>query len=140
MDLLFQTFPILLEIDRHTFLLIGLFVGWACYFIKGRLENAAWLVFLYPLFWIGSIAAYALLLNFEFFNPKLHREWVVYTVTAASVGCALGIALVGLLRRVQERLIDGKYQKQLEVRQRDDRESAEDHHRALSDDPMTRSA
>ena len=140
MDYVIQTFPILLEIDRSTYLMIGLYCSWACYILKARLENAAWLVFLYPLFWAGAVTAYSLMLYFGLFNPKQHREWIVFTVTASAAGCAFGIALVGLFRRFQEGVIDKRYQKQLEVRAADELASLEQQQRAMNSDPVTRSA
>lgn len=132
MEWLLQTFPFLADIDQATYVSIGIYCSWASYVLKGRLENAAWLVFLYPLFLVLSFLAYGAFMTLELFNPKQHREWIVFVVTSAAIGCGLGISLVGLLRRMQERIVERQYQRQLVVRAEEDREKAEQHQRAMS--------
>lgn len=132
MDWLLQTFPFLLEMDFSTYVSIAIYCAWASYILKSRLENAAWLVFLYPLFYVLSVAAYGAFLNYELFNPKQHREWIVFVVTASATGCGLGIAMVGLLRRIQERIIERQYQHQLVIRADEERINSEHQQRAIS--------
>lgn len=132
MDWLVQTFPFLLEMDTSTFVSLGIYCSWACYVLWSRLENAAWLVLLGPLFYVLAIAAYGAFLYFELFNPKQHREWIVFVVTASAVGCGLGISLIGVVRRIQEWLIEGQYKKQLEVRAEEERASGEQQQRAMA--------
>jgi len=132
MEWLLQTFPFFADIDQATYVSIGVYCSWASYILKARLENAAWLVFLYPLFLIISFFAYGTFMYFELFNPKQHREWIVFVVTSAAIGCGIGISLVGLIRRLQERIVEKQYQRQLAIRAADDRQKAEQHQRAMS--------
>lgn len=132
MEWLLQTFPFFADIDQATYVSIAVYCSWASYILKARLENAAWLVFLYPLFLIISFFTYGAFLYLELFNPKLHREWIVFVVTSAAIGCGVGIALVGLLRRLQERIVERQYQQQLVIRAEEDRQKAEQHQRAMS--------
>lgn len=132
MEWLLQTFPFLADIDQATYVSIAIYCSWAAYILKARLENAAWLVFLYPLFLVLSIFAYGAFMNLELFNPKQHREWIVFVVTSAAIGCGVGISLVGLLRRLQERVVERQYQRQLVIRAEEDRQKSEQHQRAMS--------
>lgn len=132
MEWLLQTFPFLADIDTPTYVSMGVYCGWACYILWSRLENAAWLALLGPLFYIIAVSTYGAFMYFELFNPKQHREWIVFVVTAAAVGCGVGISLIAIIRRIQEWLITGQYDKQLALRAEDERRNAEHHQRAMS--------
>ncbi len=132
MEWLLQTFPFFADIDQSTYVSIAVYCSWAAYVLKARLENAAWLVFLYPLFLIISFFAYGAFMYLELFNPKQHREWIVFVVTSSAIGCGLGISLIGLLRRFQERIVEKQYQRQLVIRAEEDRQKSEQHQRAMS--------
>ncbi len=132
MEWLLQTFPFLADIDSSTYVSIAVYCSWACYILWSRLENAAWLVLLGPLFYILAVSAYGTFMYYELFNPKQHREWIVFVVTAAATGCGIGIALIGVVRRIQEWAIEGQYNKQLEMRAEEERTASEQQQRAMS--------
>jgi hypothetical protein len=92
------------EIDSSTYLMIAFFCGWAGYLVRTRIANAAFLMFLYPLFCIVAFTAYAFAIHLELFSPKRHAEWVMYTIFAASVGATIGIGVVAILRRIQDKI------------------------------------
>lgn len=132
MDWLLQTFPFLADIDTSTYVSMAIYCGWACYILWSRLQNVAWLVLLGPLFYIIAVSAYGTFMYFELFNPKQHREWIVFVVTSAAVGCAVGISLIGVVGRLREWLIEGQYHKQLEARADEERHASEQQQRAMS--------
>jgi hypothetical protein len=104
MAVLIDQLTLFYDIDSSTYLMIAFFCGWAAYVIKDRIANASFLMFLYPFFCIISFTAYALAIHMELFSPKRHAEWVMYTIFAASIGATIGIALVAVMRRVQDRI------------------------------------
>jgi FtsH-binding integral membrane protein len=91
------------DIDSSTYLMIAFFCGWAAYVVRSHVANAAFLMFLYPLFCIAGFTAYALAIHLQLFSPKRQAEWVMYTIFAASVGATVGIGLVAILRRLQDK-------------------------------------
>lgn len=99
-------------IDGATFLMIAFYCGWAAYFVKNRLENPASLVLLYPLFCVLSLTIYAGFVEFEFFSPKKHRDWIIYAVTSSAAGSGLGIMIVVGLRRIQDGVIQRQHRRQ----------------------------
>jgi hypothetical protein len=104
-------------LDSATFLLIAFYCGWAAYFVKKRLENPASLVLLYPMFCVLAMTIYAGFVEFVFFSPKQHRDWIIYTVTSAAAGSGFGITFVAGLRRLQERIIHVQHRRQLARRE-----------------------
>ena len=93
------------EIDQSTYLVIALFCAAAAYFVRPRIQNAAFLVFLYPLFCLVAIVAYIGAMHLHLFSPKKHAEWIMYTIFAAALGASVGIALVALVRKIQDKLV-----------------------------------
>ncbi len=104
MSVLIENVSMFYEIDSSTYLMIAFFCGWAGYLVRTRIANAAFLMFLYPLFCIVAFTAYAFAIHMELFSPKRHAEWVMYTIFAASVGAIIGIGLVAILRRFQDKV------------------------------------
>lgn len=105
MEHLIEKLSLFYSVDQSTWLLIAFFCGWAAYFTRLYLKNAAVLVFLYPLFLAASMTAYATAQYFELFSPKKHSEWIMYTIFAAAIGATVGIGLTTLLRQIQDRFV-----------------------------------
>jgi hypothetical protein len=93
------------EIDKDTYVLIAMFCAAAAHFVRTRIQNAAFLLFLYPLFCLVAFTAYAGALHFELFSPKKHAEWIIYSISAAAIGASTGILLISLLRAVQDKFV-----------------------------------
>jgi hypothetical protein len=121
-----EQLAIIMEIDRSTYLLIAFFCGWAAYFVRARLLNAATLTFLYPLFCLLAFAFYAAFVSLELFSPKRIADWIMYSVFAAAGGCTLGIGLLSLARRIQEQVIERAHQHRMKAKDTErERERAE---------------
>jgi hypothetical protein len=101
------------EIDQGTYILIALFCGWAAYFMRDRIQNASWLVFLYPAFILASMCIYATAMQLQLFSPKRYSEWIVHAIFASAIGSALCISLVALFTRIQERFIFASHARQM---------------------------
>jgi hypothetical protein len=93
------------EIDKDTYILIAMFCAAAAHFVRTRIQNAAFLLFLYPLFCVVAFTVYAWALHMELFAPKKHAEWIIYSITAAAIGASVGIMLVTLLRGIQDKFV-----------------------------------
>jgi hypothetical protein len=93
------------EIDKDTYVLIAMFCAAAAHFVRARIQNAAFLLFLYPLFCIVAFTAYGCALHYELFSPKRHAEWIMYSIAAAAIGACIGISFVSLLRRIQDKFV-----------------------------------
>lgn len=93
------------EIDKDTYILIALFCAAAAHFVRGRIQNAAFLLFLYPLFCAVAFTVYAWAMHLELFAPKKHAEWIIYSITASAIGASVGILIVSLLRGIQDKIV-----------------------------------
>ncbi len=93
------------QIDRDTYILIALFCAAAAHFVRFRIQNAAFLLLLYPLFCVIAFTVYAAAFQLELFSPKKHSEWIIYAATAAAIGASMGIFLVSILRRIQDKVV-----------------------------------
>jgi branched-subunit amino acid ABC-type transport system permease component len=113
MSYLADTYATFYEIDQGTYILIGLFCGWAAYFMRDRIQNASWLVFLYPSFMFASMCFYAWAMQLHLFSPKRYSEWIVHAIFASAFGSALCISTVALFTRIQERLIYKNHARQM---------------------------
>jgi uncharacterized membrane protein YeaQ/YmgE (transglycosylase-associated protein family) len=113
MSYLLETYAKLYEIDQGTYILIGLFCGWAAYFMRDRIQNASWLILLYPAFVGASVFLYAVAMQLQLFSPKRYSEWIVYAISASAFGSAICISLIALSTRIQERLIFANHARQM---------------------------
>jgi hypothetical protein len=93
------------EIDKDTYVLIAMFCAFAAYFVRSRIQNAAFLLFLYPLFCLVAFTVYAAALQHELFSPKKHAEWIIFSISAATLGATIGIATVSILRWIQDKIV-----------------------------------
>jgi hypothetical protein len=93
------------DIDTDTYVLIALFCAAAAHLVRTRIQNAAFLLFLYPLFCGVAFSVYALALKFELFSPKKHAEWIIYSISAAAIGASCGIMFISLLRIIQDKFV-----------------------------------
>jgi hypothetical protein len=87
-------------VNTATVMLIGLFCGWAAYFVRLRIANVAFLTILYPLFVLISVTALCAALHAEVISIKRSQDWIIYSVCASAFGCSTGILLVALFRRL----------------------------------------
>jgi Na+-translocating ferredoxin:NAD+ oxidoreductase RnfA subunit len=87
-------------VKTPTVMLIGLFCGWAAYFVRARIANVAFLVVLYPLFLFISVTALCAALNGEIISIKRSQDWIIYSVAAAVIGSSVGILLVASVRKI----------------------------------------
>jgi predicted membrane-bound spermidine synthase len=92
------------ELDQSTYLLIAFFCSWAAYFVRARIANVAFLMFLYPLFCIIGFTTYAAAVQLELFSPKRHAEWIMYAIFSAAIGAMVGISIIAVFRKIQDRV------------------------------------
>ena len=93
------------EIDQSTYVLIAMFCAAAAHFVRSRIQNAAFLLFLYPLFCIVAFTVYAGAVQLHLFSPKRHAEWIMYAILAAAIGASSGIAFIAVLRKIQDKFV-----------------------------------
>jgi hypothetical protein len=93
------------EIDKDTYVLIAMFCAAAAHFVRSRIQNAAFLLFLYPLFCLVAFTVYAGALHNELFSPKRHAEWIIFSISAAAIGTSVGILFVSLIRLLQDKFV-----------------------------------
>jgi hypothetical protein len=93
------------QIDKDTYVLIAMFCAAAAHFVRSRIQNAAFLLFLYPLFCLVAFSVYACALHYELFSPKRHAEWIIFSISAAAIGASTGIIVISLLRRIQDKVV-----------------------------------
>jgi hypothetical protein len=93
------------EIDQSTYVLIAMFCAAAAHFVRSRIQNAAFLLFLYPLFCIVAFTVYAGAVHLTLFSPKKHAEWIIYAIASAAIGASTGIAFIAVLRKIQDKVV-----------------------------------
>ena len=93
------------EIDQSTYVLIAMFCAVAAYFVRSRIQNAAFLLFLYPLFCVVAFTVYAGAVQLHLFTPKKHAEWIIYAIASAAIGASSGIAFIAVLRKIQDKFV-----------------------------------
>ena len=97
------------QIDSTTVLLIVLFCGTSCYFIRPQLNNPASVWILCPIFVLVAMTTYVLAAQLHLFSPKKNVEWITYTTFSASIGAIMGILLVAVYRLIQDRFITASH-------------------------------
>lgn len=93
------------DIDQDTYVMILMFCATAAYFVRSRIQNIAFLLFLYPIFCAIAMTVYATALHLELFSPKRHAEWIIFSISAAAIGASSGILIITLLRRIQDKFV-----------------------------------
>ncbi len=93
------------EMDRETYILIAMFCAAAAHFVRSRIQNIAFLLFLYPLFCLVAFSVYASALQLELFSPKKHAEWIIFSISAAAIGASTGIFMVSVLRAILDKFV-----------------------------------
>jgi low affinity Fe/Cu permease len=87
-------------IDQPTVMLIAVFCSWAAYFVRSKLANVAFLLFLYPLFVFVAVTVMCWALHLEVISIRKASEWLMYSVTASAIGAMTGISLVAIYRQL----------------------------------------
>lgn len=93
------------QLDTDTYVLIALFCAAAAHLVRARIQNAAFLLFLYPLFCLIAFAVYASALQLELFSPNKQAEWIIFSISAATIGASTGIFIVSVLRWFQDKVV-----------------------------------
>lgn len=100
-----DTIALYYEIDHSTYVLIAMFCAAAAHFVRSRIQNAAFLLFLYPLFCVVAFTVYAGAFHLGMFSPKKHAEWIIYAIASAAIGASTGIAFIAVLRKIQDKFV-----------------------------------
>jgi hypothetical protein len=87
-------------LDQSTVMLMALFCGWAALYVRSRVANIAFLIFLYPLFILIGATVLCYAIHMEVIAIKRASDWIMYTATASGIGAITGITMVALWRQL----------------------------------------
>ena len=94
----------LLEIPMTTLVLISVMCGIAMYFVRNHLVMPGLVVVLYPLVVLLSAVANFGLTKLEVFPLAKYDQWLICTISSATVGVVLGLGMAAILARVGENM------------------------------------
>lgn len=104
MDFLIKHLTTASELSNGTLGLICVMAGIGMYFVRNHLVMPALIVVLGPItVGFAVLANYALLLT-ETFDVGRFDQWLICTISAATIGIVLTLILAALLARLQERM------------------------------------
>jgi fucose 4-O-acetylase-like acetyltransferase len=92
------------DMDRATLGVIVALCAVAAFTIKDYMANPFMAILVFPLLVVFSVGAKYLFILGEMYPFRKLDQWLIWTVAAAIVGNAIGIALVALITRVSEAL------------------------------------
>ena len=90
------------EIPTSTLTLIAAMCGVAMYFVRTHLVIPGMIVVIYPLVVALSVAANYGLVQLEYFSLNKYDQWLMCTVTSATIGVIGGLLIAAGLARVLE--------------------------------------
>ena len=96
------------EIDNSTLTLICVMCGVAMYFIRNHLVIPGLIVVLYPLLVTLSVAANYALTRLEMFPLNKYDQWLICTITSASIGTVLGLVISSGLATLLEHMVTNR--------------------------------
>ena len=102
MDFLMKHLQEAAEIPASTFTLISMMCGIAMYFIRSHLVIPGMVIVVYPMVLALSVLANYGLVKLEMFVLNKFDQWLICTITSATLGVIGGLIVAALLARVWE--------------------------------------
>ena len=90
------------EIPASTMTLISMMCGIAMYFIRSHLVIPGMVIVVYPMVLALSVLANYGLVKLEFFALNKYDQWLICTITSATLGVIGGLLVAAVLARVWE--------------------------------------
>jgi hypothetical protein len=91
------------EIPMSTLTLIAVMCSIGMYFIRPHLVMPALAVIFYPFFVLFSVAAYGVFVLLEVFPLNKYDQWLICTITSATVGVIVGLGFVIIISKLVDR-------------------------------------
>jgi hypothetical protein len=93
----------MVDIDTSTFMLFGLICGSAVWLMRNHLANILTVILIFPLVLGLSLIVNYICLQMGLFDPKKMADWMIGTISAATVGLMGGLAIMSVTARMWER-------------------------------------
>ena len=90
------------EIPAGTMALISLMCGIAMYFVRSHLVIPGMVVVVYPMVLAFSVLANYGLIKLELFALNRYDQWLICTITSATIGVIGGLIVAAILARIFE--------------------------------------
>ena len=90
------------EIPTSTLSVIAVMCGIAMYFVRTHLVIPGMIVILYPLVVVLSVVANYGFVQLEYFSLNRYDQWMMCTVSSATLGVIGGLVIAASLARVME--------------------------------------
>ena len=103
MDYLISCVQEAMDIPTSTMVLIAVMCALAMYFIREHLVIPGLIVVIFPLVMALSVAVNYGLTKLEYFSLKRYDQWLLATITSATVGIVVGLVLTMMLARMAGR-------------------------------------
>lgn len=91
------------EVDGGTLAIIVAIACVAVFMMRNHLANILTVILIFPLMLLLSIVAHYIVLVSGLYDPKKLADWLIWTITSATVGTMAGLAIVALTAMMWER-------------------------------------
>jgi fucose 4-O-acetylase-like acetyltransferase len=93
----------MIDLDASTYVFLGSICTIAVWLMRNSLANIMTVILVYPLVLLLSLLANHIFMATGVFDPKKMADWLIGTISAATIGLMLGLAIIAVTARMWER-------------------------------------
>ena len=93
----------MMDVETSTMVMFGLICGAAVWMMRNYLANILTVILIFPLVFGLTLAVNYVCMSYGMFDPKKMSDWLVGTISAATMGVMLGLAIIAVTARMWER-------------------------------------
>jgi hypothetical protein len=93
----------MVDVGTSTLMLFAMICGAVVWLMRNHLANILTVVLIFPLVFGLSLVFNYISMIFGFFDPKKMADWMIGTISAATVGTLVGLAIISVCARMWER-------------------------------------
>jgi hypothetical protein len=103
MDTISAHLAAMVDVGTSTLVMFGLICGGAVWLMRNHLANILTVILIFPLVFGLSLIVNHICMSFGVFDPKKMADWIIGTISAATVGTMFGLAIMAVTARMWER-------------------------------------
>ena len=93
----------MVDVGTSTLVLFGLICAAAVWLMRNHLANILTMILIFPLVFSLSLIVNHIFMSSGMFDPKKMADWLIGTISAATVGVMFGLGIMAVCARMWER-------------------------------------